>query len=67
YQSYMKWYLQMLPDLYPGFCLSSTHHICLHLAELLEDFGPVHAWRCFPFERHNGMLQKISTNGKHGK
>ncbi|KAI6028267.1 hypothetical protein F5J12DRAFT_888789 [Pisolithus orientalis] len=67
YKFYMKWYLQTLLDLYPGLCLAPAHHICLHLVELLQDFGPVHAWRCFPFERYNGMLQKIPTNGKHGE
>ncbi|KAI6024144.1 hypothetical protein PISMIDRAFT_25540 [Pisolithus microcarpus 441] len=67
YRFYMKRYLLTLLDLYPGLCLSPTHHICLHLADLLEDFGPAHAWRCFPFERYNGMLQQIPTNGKHGE
>ena len=65
FQFYMKRYLETLVDLYPGLSLSPTHHLCLHLAELLQNFGPVHAWRCFPFERYNGMLQKIPTNGKH--
>ncbi|KAI6001766.1 hypothetical protein EDD15DRAFT_2158234, partial [Pisolithus albus] len=67
YRFYMKRYLQTLVDLYPGLCLSPTHHICLHLADLFENFGPAHAWRCFPFERYNGMLQQIPTNGKHSE
>ncbi|KIK15242.1 hypothetical protein PISMIDRAFT_115463, partial [Pisolithus microcarpus 441] len=67
YRFHMKRYLRTLLDLYPGLCLSPTHHICLHLADLLENFGLVHAWRCFPFERYNGMLQQIPTNGKHGE
>ena len=66
FQLHMKRYLETLVDLYPGLSLMPTHHLCLHLAELLRNFGPVHAWRCFPFERYNGMLQKIPTNGKHG-
>ena len=66
YQFYIKRYVQTLLDTYPGLSLAPTHHICLHLGDLLEDFGPVHAWRCFPFERYNGMLQKIPTNGKYG-
>lgn len=65
YRFYIICYVQTLLDTYPGLSLSPTHHICLHPGELLEDFGPVHAWRCFPFERYNGMLQKIPTNGKY--
>ncbi|KAI0075728.1 hypothetical protein K474DRAFT_1571828, partial [Panus rudis PR-1116 ss-1] len=46
--------------------ITPNQHLSLHLADVLERFGPVHSWRCFPFERFNGMLQNIPTNYKFG-
>ncbi|EIW83734.1 hypothetical protein CONPUDRAFT_150798 [Coniophora puteana RWD-64-598 SS2] len=69
YRFHMKSYLNGLldPHLYPGIVFAPTHHLCLHLADLLENFGPVHSWRCFPFERYNYLLQNIPTNYKFGQ
>ncbi|KAI0364850.1 hypothetical protein BV20DRAFT_955421 [Pilatotrama ljubarskyi] len=41
-----------------------NHHLSLHLYEFLLLFGPVHAWWAFPFERFNGLLQRLNTNNK---
>ncbi|EIW77575.1 hypothetical protein CONPUDRAFT_61384, partial [Coniophora puteana RWD-64-598 SS2] len=67
YNFYMKRYLQGLLSLYKGVTLSPTHHLVLHFGEQLANFGPVHSWRCFPFERYNGLIQKISTNKRFGE
>ena len=67
YHSYMHRYLRTLQDLYPHAPISPLQHMSLHLTELMKRFGPVHAWRCFPFERYNRVLQNIPTNYKFGK
>lgn len=59
-------YLQGLRTLYPDFSLVPKHHMALHLPEMLRDFGPVHAWRTFAFERLNQIFQNTLTNGISG-
>ena len=66
FQDYMITYLRGLDELFPTYQLVPSHHIVLHIKELLCRFGPTHAWRCWVFERYNHTLQKIPTNGKFG-
>ena len=66
FQDHMITYLRGLDELYPTYQLVPSHHIVLHMKELLCRFGPTHAWRCWVFERYNHTLQNISTNGKFG-
>lgn len=37
-------------------------HLHLHLKDCLLDYGPVHGFWCFPFERFNGILGAYPTN-----
>ncbi|KAI0082155.1 hypothetical protein K474DRAFT_1586297, partial [Panus rudis PR-1116 ss-1] len=67
YRMHMHHYLRGIRTLYPYADITPNQHLSLHLADVLERFGPVHAWRCFPFERYNGMLQDIPTNNKFGE
>ena len=39
-------------------------HLHLHLKEIYLDFGPSHAFWCYPFERYNGILGSFPTNNK---
>ena len=39
-------------------------HMHLHLADCLQDFGPLHAFWLFSFERYNGLLGKQPTNNR---
>ena len=39
-------------------------HLHLHLKECLKDYGTVHSFWCFSFERFNGILGKYHTNNK---
>lgn len=39
-------------------------HLHLHLKEVYLDFGPSHAFWCYPFERYNGILGSFPTNNK---
>ncbi|KAK0207180.1 hypothetical protein IW262DRAFT_669213 [Armillaria fumosa] len=63
----MRAYLQKLLELYPGSGISPYQHLSLHFGELLRSFGPNHAWRCWAFERYNGIIQKINTNNIFGE
>jgi len=60
-------YLQGLRTLYPEFSLVPKHHMALHFPEMLRDFGPVHSWRTFAFERLNQIFQNVLTNGISGR
>ncbi|KAI0360930.1 hypothetical protein OH77DRAFT_1446201 [Trametes cingulata] len=64
FDHHMKAYLDTLATLFPWHQLVPNHHLSLHLRECLERFGPVHAWWAFPFERFNGVLQRLNTNSK---
>jgi hypothetical protein len=66
YHHHMYQYLSRLVDLYPGTSITPTQHLALHFDTFLSRFGPTHAWRCFPFERYNYVLQRIPTNMKPG-
>nr|VWO97371.1 SPI-1 type III secretion system export apparatus protein SpaS (Secretory protein (Associated with virulence)) (Virulence-associated secretory protein) [Ganoderma boninense] len=65
YDFHMEQYLQGLRRLY-NHALVPNHHLALHLRPFLEGFGPVHGWWAFPFERYNGILQRLKTNSKPG-
>ena len=39
-------------------------HMHLHLKECLLDYGPVHTFWLFSFERYNGLLGKFHTNNQ---
>ena len=59
-------YLEGLRTLYPSHSLVPKHHMALHLPDMLRDFGPVHAWRTFAFERLNQIFQNVLTNSLLG-
>ncbi|RDX44271.1 hypothetical protein OH76DRAFT_1359820 [Lentinus brumalis] len=59
----MEAYVQGLRSIYKH-TLVPNHHIALHLKPFLLAFGPVHGWWAFPFERFNGLLQRLNTNYK---
>ncbi|KAI0069601.1 hypothetical protein K474DRAFT_1610234 [Panus rudis PR-1116 ss-1] len=67
YHSHMRRYLLGVRQLYPWTNITPSQHLSLHLTDILKRFGPVHAWRCFPFERYNGMLQDINVNFRFGE
>jgi len=66
YNLHMDRYLKNVLELYPQINLTPNHHLSAHFGELLQRFGPTHAWRCWIFERINYMLQQIPTNKKFG-
>jgi len=48
--------------LYGKFPYTPNMHLSLHLKACLLDYGPVHGFWCFPFERFNGLLGSYPTN-----
>lgn len=66
YLEHMQAYLKGIQELFPDYKCHPNHHMAMHLHEYLRQYGPVHAWWTFPFERIIGMLQRIPNNGKIG-
>lgn len=66
-RTHIQRYLRNLRELFPHRNISPNQHLLAHLPQVLADFGPTHAWRCFPFERYNYILQQVNTNKKPGK
>lgn len=63
FDSHMEAYVQGLRTIYEA-DLVPNHHLSLHLKDCLLLFGPTHGWWAFPFERYNGLLQRLKTNNK---
>lgn len=67
YEYHIREYLSTLLELFPKTTITPYQHLSLHFSRQLRDFGPVHAWRCFAFERYNYLLQSLTTNNKFGE
>ncbi len=39
-------------------------HLHCHLKECVLDYGPLHGFWCYPFERYNGLLGGLPNNNK---
>lgn len=57
-------YCKRFEELYGKDHCTMNLHLHLHLKDNMLDFGPSHAFWCFPFERCNGILGSYSTNMK---
>jgi len=67
YETHMRNYLKGFLELYPFANLSPYQHLSMHFAEHLRRWGPTHSWRCFTFERYNGILQHLPSNNRFGE
>ncbi|KAI9069640.1 hypothetical protein FKP32DRAFT_1559295 [Trametes sanguinea] len=63
FDHHMMEYVRGIRSLYDA-KLVPNHHLALHLIDCLLLFGPTLAWWAFPFERYNGLLQRLNTNHK---
>jgi hypothetical protein len=59
-------YLQGVLDLYPTAKIKANMHIAYHIGMLLDNYGPVHSWRAWVFERFYGIIQDLPTNMRFG-
>lgn len=66
YYAHMSRYLEGLPSLFPGVTLTPNHHLSLHIADNLRDWGPASGTHLFGFERGNLVLCSVETNNKIG-
>ena len=44
--------------------LTPNMHMHCHVVRCMKDFGPVHSFWLFPFERYNGILGSRPTNNR---
>ncbi|KAH9909423.1 uncharacterized protein BXZ73DRAFT_59511 [Epithele typhae] len=63
FDAHMASYLRGIREIFDH-DLVPNHHLSLHLCTCLLLFGPVHGWWAFPFERFNGIIQRLNTNNK---
>ena len=46
--------------------MAPNHHLCTHIAEQTDDFGPVPQMWAYGSERLNRVLKNANTNGHAG-
>lgn len=51
-------------ELYRKAACTPNMHLHCHLKETVTDYGPIHSFWCFSFERYNGILGSIKTNNR---
>ncbi|EAU88650.2 hypothetical protein CC1G_01023 [Coprinopsis cinerea okayama7 len=62
YTSFYKDYRHSSKQLFPHIATRPNHHYAMHNGMLLKFWGPLIQISEFPFERHNGELQRVKTN-----
>jgi len=55
-------YRETSKTLFPMVAMQPNHHYAMHNTELMKFWGPLPRLSEFPYEQHNGTLQKIKTN-----
>ena len=50
--------------LYTGDVITPNMHLQCHLKECILDYGPLHGFWCFSFERYNGLLGDLPNNNQ---
>jgi hypothetical protein len=66
YNKHIIQYLEGIQTLFPHEKLRPTHHAAIHIGDLLQRFGPVHAYSSPFYERYISFLHRINTNNKIG-
>ena len=61
---YLLQFCKQFQELYGPESCTPNMHLQLHLKESLYNFGPVHSFWCFSFERLNGILGRFHTNNQ---
>ena len=50
--------------LYGHHVVTPNMHMHCHLRACIEDFGPLHGFWCYAFERYNGLLGDTPNNNR---
>lgn len=66
-QQFLVYYIHSTLEIFGARALVYNNHASLHVPECLGAYGPAHGWWAFPFERYNGVLQRVSTNSRIGQ
>lgn len=61
---YLVLFCQQFVSLYGAEACTPNMHLHLHLKDCLLDYGPVHGFWCFGFERFNGIMGRYHTNSQ---
>ncbi|KAF8594834.1 hypothetical protein BDV93DRAFT_565008 [Ceratobasidium sp. AG-I] len=61
-QTYLQFFCQGLLQM--NVRMKPNHHYCMHYEATFQRFGPAYAWWLFAYERYNGLLESVNTNGK---
>ena len=51
-------------EIYGDEAISPNMHMHCHLSSCIKEFGPLHTFWLFPFERYNGILEEQPTNNR---
>lgn len=62
--AYIVQFCKLFQHKYGDASCTPNMHLHMHLSQCLLDYGPVHSFWCFPFERYNGLLGAYHTNKK---
>lgn len=57
-------FCKRIARIYGADCITPNMHMHCHLAECIKDFGPLHAFWLFSFERYNGLLGNQPNNNR---
>lgn len=61
---YLVQFCKQFEQLYGAEACTPNMHLHLHLKECLQNYGPVHGFWCYGFERLNGQLGKYHNNNQ---
>ena len=57
-------FCRRIESLYGTSVVTPNVHLHCHLWSCIVDFGPLHGFWCFPYERYNGVLGQLPNNNK---
>ena len=57
-------FCQKIEQLYGKDEITVNMHLHAHLKSCIEDYGPLHGFWVYAFERYNGILESVSNNSR---
>lgn len=66
YNHHIFRYVEGIKMLFPTHKLRPNAHGALHIGDIMELFGPIHAHNTSFYERYINFLHRVNTNGKMG-